>query len=91
MLPHTNSRPTLLRPPEGTPTYIILYIEVTASLQQNLHHRKMTLIGSKMQGGPAMLLMQKRWLVLEQDPPSRQDTEAKKMAYQPSRTPCPYP
>lgn len=36
----------------------------------------MTLIGSEVQGGPAMLLMQKRRLVLEQDTPSRQDTEA---------------
>lgn len=44
-------------------TYIVLYIEVTASLQQDLDHREMTLIGSKVQGGPAMLLMQKQQLI----------------------------
>lgn len=43
-------------------THIILDIEVTASLQQDLDHRKMALIGSKMQGRPAMLLTQsKHW------------------------------
>ena len=41
-------------------THIILDIEVTASLQQDLDHREMALIGSKMQGRPAMLLMQSR-------------------------------
>lgn len=50
-------------------TYIILHIEVTASLQQNLDHGQMTLIGSKVQGGPAMLLMQRRQLVSELDTP----------------------
>lgn len=38
-------------------THIVLNIEVTASLQQDLDHSKMTFIGSEMQGGPAMLLM----------------------------------
>lgn len=42
-------------PVQGCLVPIILHIEVTASLQQNLHHRKMTLIGSEVQGGPAML------------------------------------
>lgn len=34
---------------------IILNIEVTTCLQQNLDNVEMTLVGSKMQGGPAML------------------------------------
>lgn len=59
-------------------TYIILHIEVTASLQQNLDHREMTLIGSKVQGGPAMLSMQRKQLVSEVDTPRGQDTKAKR-------------
>lgn len=50
-----------------TSTYIILHVKVTASLQQNLDHREMALIGSKVQGGPAMLLMQRKQLVSELD------------------------
>lgn len=42
-------------PVQGGLVPIILDIEVAASLQQNLDHRKMALIGSKMQGSPAML------------------------------------
>lgn len=42
-------------PVQGGLIPIILDIEVTASLQQDLDHRKMALIGSKMQGGPPML------------------------------------
>jgi hypothetical protein len=41
-------------------THIVLHIEVAASLQQDLDHRKMALIGSKMQGRPAMLLMESK-------------------------------
>lgn len=41
-------------------THIVLNIEVAASLQQDLDHSKMTFIGSEMQGGPAMLLMQSK-------------------------------
>lgn len=50
-------------------TYIVLQVEVTASLQQNLDHREMALIGSKVQGGPAMLLKQRKQLVSELDTP----------------------
>lgn len=41
-------------------THIILDIKVTASLQQDLDHREMALIGSEMQGGPAMLWTQSK-------------------------------
>lgn len=48
-IPHHRS------PVQGCLVPIILHIEVTASLQQDLDHRQMTLVGSKVQGGPAML------------------------------------
>lgn len=36
-------------------TYVILNIQVTACLQQNLDNMEMTPVGSKMQGSSAML------------------------------------
>lgn len=57
-------------------TYIILQVEVTASLQQDLDHREMALIGSKVQGGPAMLLIQRKQLDSELDTLG-QDTKAR--------------
>lgn len=70
-------------------TYIILHVEVTASLQQNLDHREMALIGSKVQGGPAMLLMQRKQLVSELDTLRQEDTPAfQNTSASPSLTPA---
>lgn len=45
---------------EAVSTYIILNIQVTTCFQQNLDNMEVTLVGSKMQGGPAMLRMRRK-------------------------------
>lgn len=48
---------------EAVSTYIILNIQVTTCFQQNLDNMEVTLVGSKMQGGPAMLWMRRKKII----------------------------